>query len=106
RSRIGYYLGCKHCDQETQASDTMLTIPVSRWSQAAASLLPPAQEVIGLVHSCYARIINVRTPGGRLLTLQGEGMLQAPLGMALATDVAALGAGLPIGALVVQDIPT
>ena len=40
----------------------MLTVQVSRWSQAAASLLPPQQVVIGRVHSCYARIINVRTP--------------------------------------------
>src|SRR5215831_19248340 len=83
-----------------------LTVQVSRWSQAAANLLPPQQEVLGWVHSCYARIINVRTPGGRLLTLQGEGMLQAPLGLALATDVAALGTRLPVGALVVQDILT
>src|SRR4029453_9551209 len=84
----------------------MLTVQVRRWSQAAASLLPPQQEVIGWVHSCYARIINVHTPGGRLLTLQGEGMFQAPLGLALATDVATLGTRLPVGALVVQDIPT
>src|SRR5919198_1550849 len=83
-----------------------LTVQVSRWSQAAASLLPPQQEVIGWVHSCYARIINVRTPGGRLLTLQGEGLLQAPLGLTLATDVEALGTCMPVGALVVQDIPT
>jgi Protein of unknown function (DUF2877) len=84
----------------------MLTVQVSRWSQAAASLLSPQQAVMGRVHSCYARILNVRTPGGRLLTLQGEGMLQAPLGLALATDVEALGTYLPVGALVVQDIPT
>ena len=84
----------------------MLTVQVSRWSQAAASLLSPQQAVMGRVHSCYARIINVRTPGGRLLTLQGEGLLQAPLGLTLATDVAALGARLPVGVLVVQDIPT
>jgi hypothetical protein len=84
----------------------MLTVQVSRWSQAAASLLPPQQEMIGRVHSCYARIINVYTPSGRLLTLQGEGLLQAPLGLALATDVAALETRLPVGALVVQDIPT
>jgi hypothetical protein len=84
----------------------MLTVPVSRWSQATAHLLLPQQAVIGRVHSCYARIINVRTPSGRLLTLQGEGMLQAPLGLALATDVAALGTHLLVGALVVQDIPT
>jgi hypothetical protein len=83
-----------------------LTVQVSRWSQSAASLLPPQQEMIGRVHSCYARIINIHTPSGRLLTLQGEGMLQAPLGLTLATDVAALGTCLPVGALVVQDIPT
>ena len=83
----------------------MLTVQVRRWSQAAASLLPPQQAVMGRVHSCYARILNVCTPGGRLLTLQGEGMLQAPLGLVLATDVAALGTRLPVGALVVQDIP-
>ena len=83
----------------------MLTVHVSRWSQAAASLLPPQQTVIGWVHSCYAHIINVRTPSGHLLTLQGEGLLQAPLGLALATDVEALGTRLPVGALVVQDIP-
>jgi len=84
----------------------MLTVQVSRWSQAAASLLPPQQEVIGWVHSCYARIINVRTPSERLLTLQGEGLLQAPLGLALATDIEVLGTRLPVGTLVVQDIPT
>src|SRR5262247_1327095 len=83
-----------------------LTVQVSRWCQAAASLLPPQQEVIGWVHSCYARIINVRTPRGRLLTLQGEGLLQAPLGLALASDVAALGICLPVGALVLQDMPS
>src|SRR5882762_8600791 len=84
----------------------MLIVQVSRWSQAVASLLPPQQAVMGWVHSCYARLINVRPPGGRLLTLQGEGMLQAPLGLALATDVEALGTHLPVGALVLQDIPT
>ena len=83
-----------------------LTVQVSRWSQAAASLLPPQQEVIGRVHSCYARIINMRTPSGRLLTLQGEGLLQAPLGLALATDIEMLRIRLPVGALVVQDSPT
>src|SRR6266581_274529 len=76
----------------------MLTVQVSRWSQATANLLSPQQEVIGWVHSCYARIINVRTPSRRLLTLQGEGLLQAPLGLALTTDVAALGIHLPAGA--------
>lgn len=82
----------------------MLAVRVSRWSQAAASLLSSQPAVVGWVHSCYARIINVRTPAGRLLTLQGQGRLQAPLALALATDVEALGAHLPVSALVVQDV--
>lgn len=83
----------------------MLAVRVSRWSQAAALLVPPQEVLVGRVHSCYARIINVQTPAGRLLTLQGQGRLQAPLGLALATSIEALGAHLPVGALVVQDIP-
>src|SRR5215470_8094011 len=83
----------------------MLAARVSRWSQAAARLIHPQQILIGRVHSCYARIINVQTPAGRMLTLQGEGRLQAPLALALATDIEALGGHLPLGALVVQDIP-
>jgi hypothetical protein len=82
----------------------MLPIRVSCLSQAAACLLHPQQVVIGWVHSCYARIINVLTPTGRFLTLQGEGRLQAPLALALATDFETLGAHLPVGTLVVQDI--
>ena len=46
----------------------MLTVQVSRWSQAAARLVHPQQVLIGRVHSCYARIINLQTPAGRLLT--------------------------------------
>ena len=83
----------------------MLAARVRRWSQAAARLVQPQQVLVGQVHSCYARIINVQAPAGRLLTLQGEGRLQAPLALALATDIEALGAHLPVGALVVQDIP-
>src|SRR5215510_15860833 len=82
----------------------MPAVQVRRWSQAAARLIHPQQVLIGRVHSCYARIINVQTPAGRLLTLQGQGRLQAPLALALATDIEALGAHLPVGALVVQDI--
>src|SRR5262245_54873943 len=83
----------------------MLAVRVSRWSQAAARLIHPQQVLIGRVHSCYARIINVQTPAGRLLTLQGQGRLQAPLALALARDIEALGVHLPLGVLVVQDIP-
>jgi len=83
----------------------MLAVRVSRWSQAAARLVPPQQVLVGQVHSCYARIINVHTPAGRLLTLQGEGSLQAPLALALATNIEVLGTHLPVGVWVVQDIP-
>jgi hypothetical protein len=50
-----------------------LTVQVRRWSQAAASLLPPQQAVLGRVHSCYARIINVHTPSETLADLTGGG---------------------------------
>jgi len=83
----------------------MRAVQVSHWSQAAAHLVSPQQAVIGWVHSSYAHIINVCTPTERLLTLQGEGRFQAPLAMVLASDVEALRAHLPVGALVVQDIP-
>lgn len=83
----------------------MLAVRVCRWSRAAARFVHPQQVPVGRVHSCYARIINVQTPAGRLLTLQGEGRLQAPLALALATDIEALAVHLPVGALVVQDIP-
>src|SRR5215831_5822070 len=69
------------------AEGTGRSIKVSRWSQAAACLVPPQQVLLGRVHSTYARIINVQTPSGRLLTLQGAGSLQAPLALALATDM-------------------
>lgn len=83
----------------------MLAVRVSRWSQAAARLVHPQQVLVGRVHSCYARIINVQTPAGRLLTFQGEGRLQAPLALTLATDIEVLATHLPVGALVVQALP-
>src|SRR2546427_6080543 len=57
------------CETQTTLSNTfnvtkhytMLPIRVSCWSQAAACLFPPQQVVVGWVHSCYARIINVLT---------------------------------------------
>jgi hypothetical protein len=61
------------------------------------------QEIVGWVHSSYARIINIRTPRGRLLTLQGPGRLQAPGALALATAVERVAPPLPVGALVVQQ---
>jgi hypothetical protein len=61
--------------------------------------------VVGWVQSCYARLVNLRTPTGRLLMLQGQGRLQAPLALALAGECDALVPSLPVGALVVQYHP-
>jgi hypothetical protein len=77
-------------------------VQVQRWSSAAASILPHQQTVVGWVQACYARIVNLRTPSGRLLTLQGQGLLQAPLALALTGEFAALVPCLPVGALVLQ----
>jgi hypothetical protein len=76
-------------------------VQIQRWSSAAASLLQH-QQTVGWVQSCYARIVNLRTPTGRLLTLQGQGRLQAPLALACAGECATLVPRLPAGALVVQ----
>ncbi len=59
---------------------------------------------MGWVHSCYDRIINIRTPTGRLLTLQGEGRLKAPLALSVAWKVDEELPLLPAGALVVRQV--
>jgi hypothetical protein len=79
-----------------------LVIQIHRCSAFAARLLQQ-QEIVGWVHSRYARLINIRTPSGRLLTLQGPGLLQAPGALALATAVERSIPPLPVGALVVQQ---
>jgi hypothetical protein len=80
------------------------SIQVRRWSSAAARMLQ-SRQVVGWVHSCYARIINIRTPTGRLLTLQGEGHLQAPLALVFAGEIEVLVPHLPKRALVVRHVP-
>ncbi|RMF89120.1 MAG: DUF2877 domain-containing protein [Nitrospinota bacterium] len=67
---------------------------VKRWTRAAAALLCSQSFLRGQVHSCYARIINVRTPAGRLLSLQEDGYLQSPLSLILDYDIEALTATL------------
>jgi hypothetical protein len=57
------------------------------------------------VHSCYAGIVNLRTPTGRLVTLQASGPLQAPLALALFGGLETLVPRLSVGALVVQHLP-
>ncbi len=81
-------------------------VQIRRWSRAAARILQPQQVVVGWVHSCYDRIINIRTPTGRLLTLQGEGRLKAPLALSLPRKIEELIPALPVGALVVQYVPS
>jgi len=80
-------------------------VQVRRWSRAAARILKRRQGVVGWVHSCYDSIINIRTPFGRLLTLQGEGRLNAPLALSLPGKIDQLLPFLPFGALMVQYVP-
>lgn len=80
-------------------------VQVQRCSAAAANILQRQQVVVGWVHSCYARLVNLCTPTGRLLTLQGNGPLQAPLALALAAERETCLSRLPIGTLVAQHIP-
>lgn len=80
-------------------------IHVHRLSCAAADILQRQQGIVGWVHSCYARILNLRTPTGHLMTLQGEGLLQSPMALALAGALERRILQLPVGTLVVQCIP-
>jgi hypothetical protein len=82
----------------------MPDMQICRRSCAAARVVQRQQTIVGRVHSCYARNINVRTPTGHLLTLQGEGPLQAPLSLALAGAFQTLVPSLPVGTLVVQHV--
>ncbi len=79
------------------------TLRIARCSSAALPLLQGHDGIIGHIHSCYARVVNVRTPTGRLLTLQGKGPLQSPLALAIAGGIAALVPSLRVGALVVCE---
>ncbi len=55
-----------------------IALNIARCSLAAQLLLQRHDPVVGYIHSCYGRIINIQTPESRLLTLQGPGPLQAP----------------------------
>jgi hypothetical protein len=59
---------------------------------------------VGWVHSCYDHIINIHTPTGRLLTLQGEGSLKSPLALSVAWKLDEALPLLPVGALVVRQV--
>ncbi|NQU13044.1 MAG: DUF2877 domain-containing protein [Desulfobacteraceae bacterium] len=73
-------------------------------SRAAASLLDRQRIVVGWVHSSYDRIINIRTPASRLMTLQGGGRLRAPLALSCAGKLEDLVPALATGAMVVRHI--
>lgn len=75
---------------------------IERCSLAAATLLHRHTPWVGRVHSCYARILNIQAPSGQLLTLQGQGALQAPCAASLAEDIETCLAHLSPGDLVVQ----
>jgi hypothetical protein len=64
----------------------MIEVPIERYSLAAAALLQRHTPRVGRIHSCYARILNIQTSDGELLTLQGPGWLQAPCAASLAVN--------------------
>ncbi len=78
-------------------------VHIERYSVTAGALLHRHNPPVGQVHSCYARILNIQTPDGQLLTLQGPGPLQAPCAASLAEDIEACAAHLSPGDLVVRD---
>ncbi len=78
---------------------------VIRWSSAAAGILQSQYTVLGRVHSCFDRVVNIRTPTGRLMTLQWGERLQAPLALQLAGQPETFIPHLPVGALVVKHLP-
>lgn len=80
----------------------MHLVHIRRCSLAAATLLHQHMPCVGRIHSCYARILNIQTPSGRLLTLQGPGPLQAPCAASLAEDIETCAAALSPGDPVVQ----
>lgn len=75
---------------------------IERCSLAAATLLRRHRPLVGRLHSCYARILNIQVPSGQLLTLQGHGLLQAPCAASLAEDIENWPAVLAPGDLVMQ----
>jgi hypothetical protein len=79
------------------------TARIERMSQRAAALLQQHPALLGRIHSRYARILNIETPNGELLTLQGPGVLQAPCAASLGVHIDSLPARLVPGDLVAQS---
>ncbi len=84
----------------------MVQVQIARYSLSAAALLQRHAPQVGHIHSRYARILNIQTPDGDLLTLQGPGMLQAPCAASLAEAIESRVPHLAPGDLVVQDDQT
>ena len=82
------------------------TARIERMSQRAAALLQRHPALLGRIHSRYARILNIETPDGELLTLQGPGLLQAPCAASLAVAIDSLPTRLAPGDLVAQTLRT
>ena len=82
------------------------TARIERMSQRAAALLQRHPALLGRIHSRYARILNIETPDGELLTLQGPGLLQAPCAASLGVRINSLPARLSPGDGVAQTLQT
>ena len=82
------------------------TARIERMSQRAAALLQRQPALLGRIHSRYARILNIETPDGELLTLQGPGLLQAPCAASLGVRIDSLPARLSPGDGVAQTLQT
>lgn len=81
----------------------MVQVQIERYSLAAAALLQRHTPLVGRVHSRYARILNIQTPDGELLTLQGPGRLQAPCAASLAEALESIALQISPGDPVAQD---
>ena len=72
---------------ESVKARAMIELHIERYSLSAATLLQRHTPRVGRIHSCYARILNIQTSDGELLTLQGPGWLQAPCAASLAVNL-------------------
>ncbi len=81
-------------------------VPIERYSLSAAVLLRRHTPLVGRIHSHYARLLNIQTLDGDLLTLQGPGPLQAPCAASLPDELETCLPHVAPGDLVVQDHQT
>jgi len=86
----------------TFVNRSQVEVQIVRYSFFAAALLRRCPRLVGRIHSRYARILNIQTPDGQLLTLQGPGALQAPCAASLAEEIETCAPHLAPGDLVAQ----